>query len=84
MAYLIYQHGFFQDRSLNGARALGVIMLVVLAGFSAVYVRLTAKQRGGVRHGGGSTRTRTLVSHYSCGEGGRAGDLLDPWSSASS
>ncbi|GAA2183572.1 sugar ABC transporter permease [Micromonospora lupini] len=43
VAYLIYQHGFFQN-DLNGAAALGVIMLVVLVGFSAVYVRLTAKQ----------------------------------------
>ncbi|GHJ16478.1 MULTISPECIES: carbohydrate ABC transporter permease [unclassified Micromonospora] len=43
VAYLIYQHGFFQN-DLNGAAALGVIMLVVLAGFSAVYVRLTARQ----------------------------------------
>jgi multiple sugar transport system permease protein len=45
VAYLIYQHGFFQN-DLNGAAALGVIMLVVLAGFSAVYVRLTSKQEG--------------------------------------
>jgi len=43
VAYLIYQHGFFQN-DLNGAAALGVIMLVVLAGFSAVYARLTSKQ----------------------------------------
>lgn len=43
VAYLIYQHGFFQN-DLNGAAALGVIMLLVLAGFSAVYVRLTSKQ----------------------------------------
>ncbi|GIF10002.1 carbohydrate ABC transporter permease [Actinoplanes teichomyceticus] len=43
VAYLIYQHGFFQN-DLNGAAALGVLMLVVLAGFSAVYVRLTARQ----------------------------------------
>ncbi|MGN9914315.1 carbohydrate ABC transporter permease [Phytohabitans sp. LJ34] len=43
VAYLIYQHGFFQN-DLNGAAALGVIMLVVLAGFSFVYVRLTAQQ----------------------------------------
>jgi multiple sugar transport system permease protein len=43
VAYLIYQHGFFQN-DLNGAAALGVIMLVVLGGFSAVYARLTAKQ----------------------------------------
>jgi multiple sugar transport system permease protein len=43
VAYLIYQHGFFQN-DLGGAAALGVIMLVVLGGFSAVYVRLTSKQ----------------------------------------
>ncbi|MEU4421352.1 sugar ABC transporter permease [Actinoplanes sp. NPDC024001] len=43
VAYLIYQHGFFQN-DLNGAAALGVIMLVVLAAFSAVYVRLSTKQ----------------------------------------
>lgn len=43
VAYLIYQHGFFQN-DLNGAAALGVIMLVVLAGFSAMYVRLTSRQ----------------------------------------
>ena len=43
VAYLIYQHGFFQN-DLNGAAALGVIMLLVLAGFSALYARLTAKQ----------------------------------------
>ncbi len=43
VAYLIYQHGFFQN-DLNGAAALGVIMLVVLAGFSAGYLRLSAKQ----------------------------------------
>ncbi|MFB9237633.1 carbohydrate ABC transporter permease [Plantactinospora siamensis] len=43
VAYLIYQHGFFQN-DLNGAAALGVIMLVVLAGFSAGYLRLTARQ----------------------------------------
>jgi multiple sugar transport system permease protein len=43
VAYLIYQHGFFQN-DLNGAAAIGVIMLLVLGGFSAVYVRLTSKQ----------------------------------------
>jgi multiple sugar transport system permease protein len=43
VAYLIYQHGFFQN-DLNGAAALGVIMLLVLGGFSAVYVRLSSKQ----------------------------------------
>ncbi|HZN71895.1 MAG TPA: sugar ABC transporter permease [Micromonosporaceae bacterium] len=42
VVYLIYQHGFFQN-DLNGAAALGVLMLVVLAGFSAVYLRLTAR-----------------------------------------
>ncbi|GGN60781.1 sugar ABC transporter permease [Actinoplanes lobatus] len=42
VAYLIYQHGFFQN-DLNGAAALGVIMLVVLAAFSAVYLRLSTK-----------------------------------------
>jgi multiple sugar transport system permease protein len=43
VAYLIYQHGFFQN-DLNGAAALGVLMLIVLAGFSAAYVRLTSRQ----------------------------------------
>ncbi|WP_229069600.1 carbohydrate ABC transporter permease [Actinoplanes sp. DH11] len=43
VAYLIYQHGFFQN-DLNGAAALGVIMLLVLAAFSAVYVRLSTKE----------------------------------------
>jgi multiple sugar transport system permease protein len=43
VAYLIYQHGFFQN-DLNGAAALGVIMLLVLAAFSAVYLRLSTKQ----------------------------------------
>lgn len=43
VAYLIYQHGFFQN-DLNGAAALGVIMLFVLGGFSFVYVRLTSQQ----------------------------------------
>lgn len=43
VVYLIYQHGFFQN-DLNGAAALGVIMLVALIGFSAVYARLNAKQ----------------------------------------
>jgi len=43
VAYLIYQHGFFQN-DLNGAAALGVIMLVVLGVFSAFYARLSVKQ----------------------------------------
>ncbi len=42
VAYLIYQHGFFQN-DLNGAAALGVIMLGVLAVFSAFYLRLTTR-----------------------------------------
>ncbi|MEU8240457.1 sugar ABC transporter permease [Actinoplanes missouriensis] len=42
VVYLIYQHGFFQN-DLNGAAALGVIMLLVLAVFSAVYVRLSTR-----------------------------------------
>lgn len=42
VAYLIYQHGFFQN-DLNGAAALGVIMLAVLAVFSAFYLRLTTR-----------------------------------------
>ena len=43
VAYLIYQHGFFQN-DLNGAAALGVIMLVVLGAFSAVYLRLSTRE----------------------------------------
>ena len=43
VAYLIYQHGFFQN-DLNGAAALGVIMLIVLGVFSGIYARLTVKQ----------------------------------------
>lgn len=43
VSYLLFRHGFLQN-DLNGAAALGVIMLVVLAGFSAVYVRLNAKR----------------------------------------
>ncbi|WIM95076.1 sugar ABC transporter permease [Actinoplanes oblitus] len=42
VAYLIYQHGFYQN-DLNGAAALGVIILVALAAFSGVYLRLTTK-----------------------------------------
>jgi multiple sugar transport system permease protein len=42
VAYLIYQHGFYQN-DLNGAAALGVLTLVALAAFSAVYLRLTTK-----------------------------------------
>ncbi|AEV87722.1 ABC transporter permease [Actinoplanes sp. SE50] len=42
VAYLIYQHGFYQN-DLNGAAALGVIILLALAAFSGVYLRLTTK-----------------------------------------
>lgn len=38
VVYLIYQHAFNLN-DLGGASALGVILLLVLAGFSAVYVR---------------------------------------------
>ncbi|HEY3501725.1 MAG TPA: sugar ABC transporter permease [Actinocatenispora sp.] len=43
VVYLIYQHAFNLD-DLGGAAALGTILLLVLAGFSAAYVRL---DRGG-------------------------------------
>jgi multiple sugar transport system permease protein len=43
VVYLMYQHAFYQN-DLNGAAALGVILLVALAGFSAAYVRLSPKQ----------------------------------------
>ena len=43
VVYLMYQHAFRQN-DLNGAAALGVMLLVVLSGFSALYVRLAPKQ----------------------------------------
>jgi multiple sugar transport system permease protein len=43
VVYLMYQHAFKQN-DLNGAAALGVMLLVALAGFSAVYARLSPKQ----------------------------------------
>jgi multiple sugar transport system permease protein len=43
VVYLMYQHAFRQN-DLNGAAALGVMLLVVLAGFSALYTRLAPKQ----------------------------------------
>ena len=43
VVYLMYQHAFKQN-DLNGAAALGVMLLVVLAGFSAAYARLSPKQ----------------------------------------
>jgi multiple sugar transport system permease protein len=43
VVYLMYQHAFRQN-DLNGAAALGVMLLVVLAGFSALYARLTPRQ----------------------------------------
>ncbi|GAA4590709.1 multiple sugar transport system permease protein [Actinoplanes octamycinicus] len=42
VAYLIYQHGFYQN-DLNGAAALGVITLLALAAFSGIYLRLTTR-----------------------------------------
>lgn len=39
VVYLIYQHAFNLN-DLGGASALGVILLLVLAGFSAVYARI--------------------------------------------
>jgi multiple sugar transport system permease protein len=43
VVYLMYQHAFYQN-DLNGAAALGVLLLVALAGFSAAYARLSPKQ----------------------------------------
>jgi multiple sugar transport system permease protein len=43
VVYLMYQHAFRQN-DLGGAAALGVMLLVVLAGFSVVYARLTPRQ----------------------------------------
>jgi multiple sugar transport system permease protein len=43
VVYMMYQHAFKQN-DLNGAAALGVMLLVVLVGFSAVYTRLSPKQ----------------------------------------
>jgi len=43
VVYLIYQHAFYQN-DFHGAAALGVMLLLALAGFSAVYVRLSPRQ----------------------------------------
>jgi multiple sugar transport system permease protein len=43
VVYLMYQHAFRQN-DLNGAAALGVMLLLVLAGFSALYTRLAPRQ----------------------------------------
>jgi multiple sugar transport system permease protein len=43
VVYLMYQHAFRQN-DLNGAAALGVMLLLVLVGFSALYARLSPKQ----------------------------------------
>ncbi|MFB9447317.1 carbohydrate ABC transporter permease [Dactylosporangium vinaceum] len=43
VVYLMYQHAFKQN-DLNGAAALGVMLMVVLAGFSIAYARLSPKQ----------------------------------------
>jgi multiple sugar transport system permease protein len=43
IVYLMYQHAF-KEQDLNGAAALGVMLLVVLIGFSAVYTRLSPRE----------------------------------------
>ncbi|WP_344620476.1 sugar ABC transporter permease [Dactylosporangium salmoneum] len=43
VVYLMYQHAFRQN-DLNGAAALGVMLMVVLAGFSVAYARLSPRQ----------------------------------------
>jgi multiple sugar transport system permease protein len=43
VVYLMYQHAF-KENDLNGAAALGVMLLVVLAFFSALYAWLSPKQ----------------------------------------
>ena len=43
VVYLIYQHAFISN-DFNGAAALGVMLLVVLAAFSAIYTWLSPKQ----------------------------------------
>lgn len=43
VVYLMYQHAFKRN-DLNGAAALGVMLLVVLVGFSALYARLSPKR----------------------------------------
>jgi multiple sugar transport system permease protein len=43
IVYLMYQHAF-KEQDLNGAAALGVMLLVVLVGFSAVYTRLSPRE----------------------------------------
>jgi multiple sugar transport system permease protein len=43
VVYLMYQHGFFQS-DLNGAAALGVLLMVVLLVFSGLYTWLSPKQ----------------------------------------
>src|SRR4051812_47131744 len=43
VVYLMYQHGF-KENDLNGAAALGVMLLLVLAVFSALYTWLSPKQ----------------------------------------
>ncbi|GAA5182807.1 sugar ABC transporter permease [Rugosimonospora acidiphila] len=43
IVYLMYQHAF-KEQDLNGAAALGVMLLIVLVGFSAVYTRLSPRE----------------------------------------
>jgi multiple sugar transport system permease protein len=43
VVYLMYQHAF-KENDLNGAAALGVMLLIVLAAFSGLYTWLSPKQ----------------------------------------
>jgi multiple sugar transport system permease protein len=43
VVYMMYQHAFRQN-DLGGAAALGVMLLIVLAGFSIVFTRLSPKE----------------------------------------
>jgi len=43
LVYLMYNHAFYL-RDLNGAAALGVMLMLVLLVFSALYVWLSPKQ----------------------------------------
>jgi multiple sugar transport system permease protein len=43
LVYLMYQHAF-KLNDLNGAAALGVMLMLVLLVFSALYLRLAPKQ----------------------------------------
>jgi multiple sugar transport system permease protein len=43
VVYLMYQHAF-KENDINGAAALGVMLMIVLVGFSAVYARLSPRE----------------------------------------